>query len=187
MIPPEVLHRQSLFSLLYKIDQDLAERARARRCPFCGGRLHCAHYPRKPRGGPPDLREVFEVRFSLCCSRDGCRRRVLPPSVRFWNRRVYWAPVVLLVTALRQGKNPAVTLQRLKSLCRLWRSTVKRWQRYFQDIFPKTDTYRRLRGRLLPGVASQQLPGALITHFSRSINNPETVLVNCLKTLALGP
>jgi len=36
MIPPEVLNRKSLFSLLYKIDLDLAERARNQRCPFAG-------------------------------------------------------------------------------------------------------------------------------------------------------
>jgi len=38
MIPPELLLRKSLFSLLYKIDQDLAERTRGRRCPFAGVR-----------------------------------------------------------------------------------------------------------------------------------------------------
>jgi len=38
MIPPEVLYRKTLFSLLYKIDQDLAERTRAIHCPFAGGR-----------------------------------------------------------------------------------------------------------------------------------------------------
>ena len=36
MIPPDVINRKSLFSLLYKIDLDLAERTRARRCPFAG-------------------------------------------------------------------------------------------------------------------------------------------------------
>lgn len=36
MIPPEVLKRKSLFSLLYSIDRDLAERTRARHCPFVG-------------------------------------------------------------------------------------------------------------------------------------------------------
>ena len=127
------------------------------------------------------------MRFSLCCGRDGCRRRVLPPSVRFWNRRVYWAPVVLLVTALRQEKSPAITLERLKSLCGLWRSTVKRWQRYFQNIFPKSDGYRRLGGHLLPGVTSEQLPGELISRFYRVFKNPETALVNCLRMHALGP
>ena len=38
MIPPDVLNRKSLFSLLYKIDQDLAERTRENGCPFAGGR-----------------------------------------------------------------------------------------------------------------------------------------------------
>ena len=89
--------------------------------PFCGSPLHDAHYQRKPRGGPHDLQEAFEVRFSLCCGRPGCRRRVLPPSVRFWDRRVYWAPVLLLVSALRQGQKPAVTMEHLKAFCHVWR------------------------------------------------------------------
>jgi hypothetical protein len=38
MIPPEVLNSKSLFSLLYKIDQDFAERTKAKRCPFAGVR-----------------------------------------------------------------------------------------------------------------------------------------------------
>ena len=39
MIPPEVLNHKSLFSLLYKMDQDLAEQARAQGCPSAG--VHC--------------------------------------------------------------------------------------------------------------------------------------------------
>ena len=38
MIPPEILNRKSLFSLLHKIDLELAEQARVRRCPIAGGR-----------------------------------------------------------------------------------------------------------------------------------------------------
>jgi len=44
MVPLKVLNRKSLFSLLYKIDQDLAERTRAKRCPFAG-----VHYIRRVR------------------------------------------------------------------------------------------------------------------------------------------
>lgn len=155
--------------------------------PFCGGPLHCAHYPRKPRGGPPDLQEAFEIRFSLCCARAGCRRRVLPPSVRFWGRRVYWAPVLLLISALRQKQNPDVTLERLKGFCGVWRSTVKRWQRYFRELFPQSVTYRRLSGRLIPPIAADQLPGALLARFCQAFPEPEAALVGCLRTLALGP
>jgi hypothetical protein len=155
--------------------------------PYCGGPLHNAHYLRKPRGGPPDLCEAFEVRFSLCCGRAGCRRRILPPSVRFWGRRVYWAPVMLLVSALRQGQHPIVTLQRLNALCGVWRSTVKRWQRYFQELFPQDIGYRRICGRLIPPIGPDQLPGELLARFYRSCWQPESALANCLRALAMGP
>jgi hypothetical protein len=39
MIPPEILQRKSLFALLYKLDVDLADSLRAKRCPTAG-----AHY-----------------------------------------------------------------------------------------------------------------------------------------------
>lgn len=38
MIPPKVLIRNSLYSLLYEIDLDLAEQTRVKRCPFAGVR-----------------------------------------------------------------------------------------------------------------------------------------------------
>lgn len=155
--------------------------------PYCGGPLHHANYPRKPRGGPPDLDEAFEVRFSLCCGRDGCRRRVLPPSVRFWERRVYWAPVMLLVSALRQGRHPDATMERLKGLCGAWRTTVHRWLRYFRDLFPHSTYYRRLSGHLMPPIGSDALPKALLDRFFQNFAEPEASLVNCLRTLALGP
>lgn len=55
MIPLKILTDKSLFTLLYKIDQKLAEQTRSRGCPYCGGPLHYANYQRKPRGGPPEL------------------------------------------------------------------------------------------------------------------------------------
>jgi len=112
---------------------------------------------------------------------------VLPPSVRFWGRRVYWAPVVVLVTALRQGLNPQVTLNRLKALCGLWRSTVKRWQRYFRDLFAESIAYRRLSGRLMPPIPAHRWPKDLLTRFYLVCGQPEAALVNCLRVLASGP
>ena len=64
------------WSFLGSIDEDLAETTRKQACP-CGGRLHCANYPRKPRGrGPITLPETYQLRLSFCCERDGCRKRV---------------------------------------------------------------------------------------------------------------
>lgn len=112
---------------------------------------------------------------------------MLPPSVRFWGRRVYWAPVVVLVTALRQGHNPDATLEKLKAICNVWRSTVKRWERYFREFFPHSTIYRRLSGRLMPSVAAEDLPRALLSHFYRACGQAEAAMVQCLQVLALGP
>ena len=155
--------------------------------PFCGGPLHDAHYQRKPRGGPSDIQEAFEVRFSLCCGRPGCRRRVLPPSIRFWDRRVYWAPVLLLLSALRQAQKPAVTMERLKTSFGVWCSTVKRWQHYFKELFVQSERYQRLSGRLMPPVNPDALPGALLSRFCSGDGGDETALANCLRVLASGP
>ena len=44
----------TFWAFLLTIDKDLAETARKKGCR-CGGHLHCAHYPRKPRGTPEQL------------------------------------------------------------------------------------------------------------------------------------
>ena len=161
-------------------------KGKVKRLPYCGGPLHYANYWRKPRGGPPELQEVFKIRFSLCCGRKGCRRRTMPSSVRFWGRRVYWAPVLMLVTALRQRRNPDVTLERLKGLCGIWRSTVNRWRDYFLNVFPTAWSRHPLSGRI--GLqASDRLLHDVLNSFSRNTQNAEAALVNCLLGLAQGP
>jgi hypothetical protein len=111
----------------------------------------------------------------------------MPPSVRFWGRKVYWAPVVLLAAALRQNRPALVTLQRLKSLFGPWRSTVRRWQRYFLELFPNCTGYRRLSGRLMPPIANQCLPAALLARFCQNHNDPQSAIVSCLRALVHGP
>ena len=83
----------SFWSFLLAVDEDLAAETRKKGCP-CGGRLHCANYPRKPKGTPAQLPEPQRLRLSFCCDRDGCRKRVTPPSVRFLGRKVYLGAIV---------------------------------------------------------------------------------------------
>jgi hypothetical protein len=99
---------QQVYQLLEKVDGDLVEDARQHDCVHCGGKLHRSDYDRKPRGGPQ-----WDVRFSLCCASEGCRRRHTPPSVRFMGRRVYAGLVVVLVSAMTHGLKPA-RVQRLR-------------------------------------------------------------------------
>jgi len=90
------------YQFLFRIDQDIAAQVRAGGC-CCGGILHSARYPRKPRGIRTKMDESYTSRLSFCCAREGCRRRSTPPSVRFLGRKVYLGAVVILVTALEHG------------------------------------------------------------------------------------
>lgn len=110
----------------------------------------------------------------------------MPPSVRFWGRRVYWAPVVLLLTALRQGKNPDITLERLKGLCGVWRSTVNRWRDYFLKIFPDSLPWRRLSGHVMIK-ETNSLIHDLLSRYYQNAQEPETAMTKCLQGLAMGP
>lgn len=65
MIPPEVLNRKSLFSLLYKIDQDLAELTRVRRCPFAGVRCIAPITDESLGVGPRIFKRL--LRFASAC------------------------------------------------------------------------------------------------------------------------
>jgi hypothetical protein len=97
-----LLNDPKFFSVLLLIDRDLAQQCQAAGCP-CGGALHKANYPRKPRGCPPDARTDCALRFSFCCNR--CRKRMTAQSVRFLGRRVYLSLAVVLLCG-RRGRPP---------------------------------------------------------------------------------
>lgn len=156
-----------LYEHLLRVDRDLADSERARACPRCGGRLDTADYPRKPRGEPAALPPEYERRFSLCC--DVCRRRVTPPSVRFFGRRVYLAPVFLLISAMR-GALTARRLRRLKELVGVDRRTVVRWRRWWHELFPATSFWRAMAGRFMPAVVIEELSASLTDRFVGSLH-----------------
>jgi hypothetical protein len=156
-------HGASFWAFLFTIDHDLAEAARKQGCP-CGGRLHAAHYPRKPRGTSIELPEPHRVRLSFCCDRDGCRKRVTPPSVRFLGQKVYLGAIVVLISAMRQGPSP----RRVRELVQLFgadRRTIARWLVFWRDHFPQTPFWKRARALLAPLVDVATLPLALLTAF----------------------
>lgn len=154
--------------VLLQIDRDLAESARQGDCPHCGGPLHSADYERKPRGVDSDLLSV-ELRFrrSFCCGRDGCRKRLTPPSVRFLGRRVYLGAVVILVTAMRHGPTPP-GMRKLTKLFGADRRTISRWQEFWRDAFPASAFWRIARARFMPPVDETRLPRSLIRSLEAS-------------------
>ena len=73
------------WSLLSAIDITIALAVQALGCTHCQARLDAAHFDRKVTGAAPAADCASEqLRLSWCCSREGCRRRVTLPSVRFW-------------------------------------------------------------------------------------------------------
>lgn len=160
----ELLGDTRLFRLLARMDEDLAAQAQAEGC-VCGGRLHRARYPRKPRGSPAALEEAYAWRHSFCCAREGCRRRKTPVSVRFLGRRVYLGAVVLLATACQGG----LTRRRVAALReRLGVSerTLRRWRTWWRETFPKTRFWRTARAGFVPPVAPGELPASLVERFA---------------------
>lgn len=137
----------------------------ARGCP-CGGRLHRADYPRKPRGGPADLSPAFDHRYSFCCDREGCRRRATPASLRFLGRRVYLGVVVVVMSVLAHGCTPARLTQLRADLGEsLSVRTIARWRTWWQQTFPQSPFWHRARGRFAVPMHRAHLPGALLARF----------------------
>lgn len=182
----ECVRQVSLFGLLHRIDQDLAQGKRLEGCPHCGGLLHYSNYDRKPRGGPDEIPEQYCKRLSLCCGRQGCRRRALPPSCLFMGRRVYWGVVILVVVTLRQQRTEGFSANKVKKLFGISRKTLVRWMTFYHEEFPATPWWQRLRGRLSAKVSSRELPASLVVHFIEAHDDLETALVACQFFLAVG-
>jgi hypothetical protein len=157
----DFLSDSSFYQSLTLFDLKIATEVLSQGCPHCGGVLHVANYPRKPRGMRSALDASYETRLSACCASEGCRRRCTPPSVRFLGRKVYLSVIVILVMAMEHG----LTGRRRKQLIeRLDLSTqiLCRWRRWWREIFPVSRCWRANKGNFMPPVDVSQLPGALL-------------------------
>ena len=153
------------YAFLLELDWELARKVRDAGCE-CAGPLHASHYPRKPRGGPVALPEGYKRRYSFCCDREGCRKRTTPPSVRFFGRRWYLAPVFVLVSALQHGVSPRRLAAVRKWLGdRVSRQTVERWRRWWLEVFTASPCWAAGRGSFVPPPAEARLPQSLLERF----------------------
>lgn len=149
-----------IWTMLLGMDQDVAEQERDAGCRHCGGVLHVANYPRKPRGVCRALLGVeYEQRLSFCCAL--CRHRATPPSVRFLGRRAYLGIIVTLVMALEHGLSPQ-RRQRLIDVLDLSAQTLHRWRVWWHQQVPPSRCWRKLAGLFSPPIHTPELPGALL-------------------------
>jgi len=176
-----LLQDPKFLSLLLRIDCEFAAQCRADGCR-CGGDLHRADYPRKPRGCPRSMRDEYSSRLSFCCA--VCRKRATSLSVRFLGRRVYLALAVVLVSGSRTASTP--TGVRLGAELGVARQTLQRWQAWWIEQFPLTPLWRATCARFMPPVPQAQLPGELIARFAGPAHEALMRLLIWLSPVSVG-
>lgn len=169
-----------LYLALLRFDRDLRDERQAAGCGCCGGPLHVADYGRKPRGGPAKLPDGYDRRLSLCCAREGCRKRATPPSLRYLGRRVYLAAVVVLASAMRHGLSPRRVAE-LRRQIGVSRRTLERWRRWWLELFTATPVWKALCGRLSAPADPARLPASLLERFGGA---PDEQLIALLRQLS---
>lgn len=180
----DLARRATLFQALLLIDVDLAAKCQQARCPHCGGPLYQSNYLRKPRGCHEGLDDDVCRRLSLCCGQEGCRRRTIPPSCRFHGRKVYFAAVVLVVVTMRQRRSRSASAAKLKDAFGVSSETVVRWMTYFEEVFPSSRDWKRLRGAVHSRVRNDDLPAGLVEVMVEPDGDRLQGLKRCLKLLS---
>ena len=156
------LTESSLLAFLTKCDRELAEQWRQNGCRHCKeGTLHQANFWRKTRG--PGIESEL-CRFSFCCSREGCRKRHTPPSVRFLGPKVYLGIVVVLISAMRHGVTPG-RVERLREELGIARRTLQRWREWWLEDFRRSRFWKGARSRFMPALDEEVLPLSLCEAF----------------------
>lgn len=176
----------SFHLLLIQIDQELAKETQLKGCLKCQGVLDVANYSRSPFGLPIDLRQYYEERLSFCCR--ACRKRVTPPSVRFFGRIWYVFIVHLLFNMLSLG----ITEKRLEQIKRhlgiaVSESTWKRWRRWWRGHFVETAFWQQMKGRVKLSLESAKtIPRMLFKQFKPPLEKRFLGLLKFLSPLTGG-
>ena len=163
----DLVRDASFWLFLTRVDQDLAETARAAGLPVRRATAP-ANYPRKPRGGPDDLPVDCRYRLSFCCERDGCRKTSdasvgpLSRSHEFISARSSsWSPPCGKVPRRDEsGNSPHSSVPTDGPSIVGGPSGKKR--------FPLTTFWKVARGRLVPTVEVDVLPRSLLDAFVRN-------------------
>lgn len=154
------------FSRLTAVDAEIAQQVAAAGCRFCEGPLHQANYERKPRGGLlAAAGESFSLRHSLCCGRRGCRRRALPPSLRYLGRRVYLESVLLLACLVART---VAMLRQASVTTGVPVRTLRRWTAWWTGAFVQSRTWTELRASFVPPPPEEDdLPRSLLARIEQ--------------------
>lgn len=179
-----LLSDASFFEVLRGIDEDTVREVQQGGCQHCRGPLDHADYWRQPRGMPAALEEEGYVRRpSLCCRREGCRRRETPRLLTFLGRCVYVSVAVVVAAAMTQGATP----DRVRAVCEATAAsprTVRRWLAWWRASFPLSRPWLRLRPSLM-GIDESSLPGAVLERFKAAGSSVQEAGVLLLRAVSV--
>ena len=171
------------FALLVRADEAMTQRVAAEGCPRCRGPLHRSDYARKPLGAliAPSGEAVVR-RFSLCCGREGCRKRATPPSVLFLGRRVYLGAVVIVASMIALALRAASEVRRRTGVPA---RTTRRWLGWWQGPFLDTETFVTLCARLI-GVEVGRVPESIVGQLGGTLPERVRSMLGWLSPLTTG-
>lgn len=179
----QLVFEREFFECLERHDLATTKRVAEGRCPVCGGPLHRGDYGRKPRGGlVAQAGESFVIRFSLCCGREGCRKRATPPSLRFLGRRVYLGAVVILASVVAQALGLAGAVRRATGVPA---RTTRRWLGWWRGPFLGTEVLVAIRARLV-GVDIDRVPTSILERLPGSETESVRTMLALLAPLTTG-
>jgi hypothetical protein len=171
------------FGLLVRADEAVARRVAAEGCPVCDGPLHRSDYDRKPRGALiAPAGEAFVRRFSLCCGREGCRKRATPPSMRFLGRRVYLGVVVVVASMVALALRASGEIQRRTGVPT---RTTRRWLGWWQGLFLDTEVFVTICARLI-GVDVARVPESIVGRLQGTWTERVRRMLDLLAPLTTG-
>lgn len=171
-------------ALLQAIDADIAAKCRACGCPVCQSVLHSARYPRKPRGRPRTVGEEGDWRESFCCSKEGCRKRATPASVRYLGPKVYESTVVLVVSSLQHTS--ATASRQLATNLGVSRRTVGRWRSWWLSTFADSRFWQAARSAFMPPADPLRLPASILERFAGELRDKVLAVLRLLQPMTGG-
>jgi len=111
---------------------------------------------------------------------NGSRRR----RCCFWAGRVYFGAAIVL--SVMDKALTTERLAKLKQLLGVDRRTVRRWQRWWRESFPRTAVWSVERGRLMPPVDESALPGSLVERFAGGLHEQLISVLRFVLPLTTG-
>jgi len=122
------------------------------------------------------------TRFSLCCGREGCRKRSTPPSVRFLGRRVYLGAVVIVASLVAHALGAA---RAIRAATAIPPRTTRRWLGWWRGPFLHTEVFVAIRARLV-SVDIDELPRSIVDRFPGSMADQVRAMLQLLAPITTG-